>query len=361
MQPQPDVESDIHDSYLLRVRTLFVSFQISFKNQEKTKAFLLYRSSYCLCFFTSRHCLSYFCPTSSSCLLYGITNSLERNYQNHGTILGIPIHSLSIGNDELEIASNICVKVPRTEKEFTTDLVFNRHLFKRGEVRTVKAGKCRNYQHATGSLCLNKGFIYQVCDIKEFDGEREEQCLDGINHRKLSRDEKSLDPVTYCTQHQVTRFEAKAREEGQVVAKPVVIDRYRGIYYREEKGWGFIVVKGDQYNRKIEEFTCDISRDEGRKYQWFYEALFVQGGSAITEFDEELQCDVYTNESLFDSTTVCIDKNGFVKRYCTKSKKCTMFTEHKVVDADDERFTIKNVCTMPEQMNCSVVNSLLSL
>ncbi|KAL0220630.1 hypothetical protein RCL1_000484 [Eukaryota sp. TZLM3-RCL] len=358
-----DSEADVQDSYLLRVRTLIKKRRklFFFIGVLTACAFLLPVIAYLI--FVPHQVLAFYtefqAPWGES--IKTTVDLTTSTYRLEGTILGVPVHSLYIGNDEFQIAHNMCVKVPNTEKEFSTDLVFNRHLFKRGEVRTVKAGKCRNYYHATASLCLNKGFIYQMCDIQYVDGEKEEHCNDGFNHRKLSRNEKSLDPATYCAQHQVTRFEAKSRQEGQAVTKPVAIDRYRGIYYREENGWGSIVVKGYQYKRKIEEFTCDISRDEGRDYQWFNEALFVQGGSAITEFDEELQCDVYTNVSLFDSTTVCIDKNGFVKRYCTKSKKCTLFTEHKVVDADDERFTIKHVCDMPEQMNSSVVNSLFSL
>ncbi|KAL0221430.1 hypothetical protein RCL1_001284 [Eukaryota sp. TZLM3-RCL] len=345
--------ADSQDSYLLRVKTLikkrrklffFLGVLAACSVLLPVIAYLIFVPHQVLAFYAEIHA-----PWGES---VNITVDLKSlTFPHKGTFFEIDFNELFVGNQEYHISPDLCVVHPRSHDDFASNIIFNRHLYSRGEVRTVRAGKCRNYYDATGTMCLNKGFIYQMCERYEEDGKMEEGCFDFINHRKLSPKEKALEPATHCPRYQATRFEAKLREEGHEGEKIVVIDRYRNIYYTEEKRWGFVVVKGYKYVRKIEEFTCDISRDEGQKYESKYKSIFVSSASEIVEYNEELDCTEYKEKDWVGYALLCVDKQGFIKRYCYKGKNCMYFTEHKLVEANDKRFTIENVCEMPESLS----------
>ncbi|KAL0227935.1 hypothetical protein RCL1_004078 [Eukaryota sp. TZLM3-RCL] len=290
-----------------------------------------------------------------------LTLDLKRKTERfEGHFFGVMFRYLLVGNQVHQIGPDICSSLTATQQDvidFSSVLTFNRHLYTRGEVRKVTAGKCRYYYNDEDGLCMSKGFILQKCDRSKEDGKIVEECYDMINHRKLKKNDELLDVSKACPRMQKGLYETKIRNENSEKWEVEVVDRMSQTFFkqREEPQYFFnsLVKNGYLYTRKEPTGyrTCDLDRSKGFSIENDFDNFFIDGRSEKKEYDADLDCDVYLkpgSDYLVESSS-CIDKNGYVKKFVLKGNRAGtwFYKDHKEVEKNDERFDVAYTCDMP--------------
>ncbi|KAL0228507.1 hypothetical protein RCL1_004650 [Eukaryota sp. TZLM3-RCL] len=279
-----------------------------------------------------------------------------------GEIFDTMLRYLQVGNTAYMIGPGICssgVAIDKNLFDFSS-FTYNRHLYNRGEVRTVTAGKCRYFYTDSEGICMAKGLIYQKCSRSTDDGKVTESCYDLINHRKLKHNDEVHDVSKVCPRMQKQLFESQIRNEKSEKWELEVVDhcneKYFRAYWDDDYYYFKSLVKGGyQYTRKEPrgQRTCSLDQSAAFDVSQFYSSMFVDGSSEKGEFNQELDCQEFNKPETFfhNAASSCINSEGFVKKFCQTDDDetdCFLFKDHKVVERSDKRLEVDYTCEMPK-------------